>query len=294
MAVFYAWLGCSTLSGFGLPLFTKLCEQPEASVAWPLFEERFGVILSPPWCSLSRWTGMRLGMAWFGYCSPKCPIGRSVEFPWRVTSRVTHVTMVLREGTRRCILLPCLWPACLLLLRQLSWWLFQQVPFYTFGYLPMMSRATWINRIGVVLHLLLVPVTQTAFQFGYWIWILFPKVSNRKQTFWEYGREIWASGSAFMHLTFMHLSASLFDHNHSLHHITSDSVPFLYFSYLIFFPGHQRVLVFLTQWSFISEPLLQSGSWCMWKCGCACRGKIMHRTEESNKIIVFVERSLFV
>ncbi len=163
MAVFLAWLGCSTLSGFGLPLFTKLCEQPEASVAWPLFEERFGVILSPPWCSLFRWTGMRLGMAWFGYCSPKCSIGRSVEFPWRVTSRVTHVTTFPREGTRCCIPLPCLWPACLRLLRQLSWWLFQQMPFYTFGYLPMMSRATWINRIGVVLHLLQVPVTQTAF-----------------------------------------------------------------------------------------------------------------------------------
>ncbi len=43
--MFLAWLGCSTLSGIGLPHFTKLCERPEASVAWPLSEERFGV-----WC----------------------------------------------------------------------------------------------------------------------------------------------------------------------------------------------------------------------------------------------------
>ncbi len=41
MAVFIAWLGCSTSSCFGLPLFTKLCERPEVSVAWPLFEEKF-------------------------------------------------------------------------------------------------------------------------------------------------------------------------------------------------------------------------------------------------------------
>ncbi len=62
--MFLAWLWCSTLSGIGLPLFIKLCERPEASVAWPLSEERFGVCLLPPWCSLTRWTGMRLGMAW--------------------------------------------------------------------------------------------------------------------------------------------------------------------------------------------------------------------------------------
>ncbi len=31
-----------------------------------------------------------------------------------------------------------------------SWWRIQQVPFYTFGYLPRTSRATWTNRIGVV------------------------------------------------------------------------------------------------------------------------------------------------
>ncbi len=34
--MFLAWLGCSTLSGIGIPHFTKLCEWPEASVAWPL------------------------------------------------------------------------------------------------------------------------------------------------------------------------------------------------------------------------------------------------------------------
>ncbi len=34
-------------------------------------------------------------------------------------------------------------------------------------------------------------------------------------------------------------------------------------------PGHQRASVFWTQWSFISENLLQSGNWWMWKCGCA-------------------------
>ncbi len=80
-------------------------------------------------------------------------------------SRVTHVTMVPREGTRRCVPSPCLRPACLHLLRKLSWWRIQQVPFYTFGYLPMTSRATWTNRIGIVLHMLQVPVTQTAFPF---------------------------------------------------------------------------------------------------------------------------------
>ncbi len=47
--------------------------------------------------------------------------------------------------------------------------------------------------------------------------------------------------------TFMHLKASLFDRHHSLQHITSVFVPFLFFSYLIFFPGHQRASVFWTQ-----------------------------------------------
>ncbi len=106
-----------------------------------------------------------------GYRSPKCPPGHSVEFPRRGTSRVTHVTMVPREGTRRCIPLPCLWPACLRLLWKLSWWRIQQVPFYTFGYPTMMSRATWTNGFRVVLCMLQVPVTQTAF----------PKVSTRTQ-----------------------------------------------------------------------------------------------------------------
>ncbi len=89
-----------------------------------------------------------------GYRSPKCPPGHSVEFPRRGTSRVTHVNMVPREGTRRRVPSPCLRPACLHLLRKLSWWRIQQVPFYTFGYPPMTSRATWTNRIGVVLHVL--------------------------------------------------------------------------------------------------------------------------------------------
>ncbi len=148
--------------------------------------------------------------------------------------------------------------------------------------------------------------------------------------------------------TFMHLQASLFDHNHlwchiyynQVHHITSVFVKFIFFSYLIFFPGHQRALDFWTLWSFISEHLLQSGNWCMCSCGsvvehcassakgcgfnsqgtpirtkkciawmyckslwikpsdkcgsAAVRGKIMHRTEESNKIVVFVGWSLCV
>ncbi len=33
-----------------------------------------------------------------GYRSPKCPPGRSVEFPRRGTSQVTHVTMVPPRG----------------------------------------------------------------------------------------------------------------------------------------------------------------------------------------------------
>ncbi len=37
--------------------------------------------------------------------------------------------------------------------------------------------------------------------------------------------------------TFMHLRASLFDHHHSLHHITSVFVPFSFFSYCFSFLG---------------------------------------------------------
>ncbi len=66
--MFLAWLGCSTLSGIGLPHFTKLCERPEASVAWPLSEERFGVCLSPPWCSLSP-GGQAYASAWRDWIS---------------------------------------------------------------------------------------------------------------------------------------------------------------------------------------------------------------------------------
>ncbi len=106
-----------------------------------------------------------------GYRSPKCPLGHSVDFPRRGTSLVTHVTIVPWEGTRRCVSSPCLRPACLRLLRQQKLVTYSAGAIYTFGYLPMTSWATWTNRIGVVLHMLQVLVTQTAF----------PKVSTRTQ-----------------------------------------------------------------------------------------------------------------
>ncbi len=103
-----------------------------------------------------------------GYRSPKCPLGSSVEFPRKGMSRVTFVTTVPREGTRRCVPLPCLGLPVYISSDKRS---IQQVPFYTFGYPPMMSRATWTNRIGVVLHMLQTPVMLAAF----------PKVSTRTQ-----------------------------------------------------------------------------------------------------------------
>ncbi len=45
---------------------------------------------------------------------------------------------------------------------------------------------------------------------------------------------------------FMHLRDCLFNHNHSLHHISSVFVMFLLFSYKIFFPGNQSASVFFT------------------------------------------------
>ncbi len=58
-----------------------------------------------------------------GYRSPKCPPGHfafhvectllaAFSSPRRGTSQITHVIMVPREGTRRCIPLPCLRLAC--------------------------------------------------------------------------------------------------------------------------------------------------------------------------------------
>ncbi len=157
MAVFLAWLWCSTLSGIGLPLFIKLCERPEASVAWPLSEERFGVCLSPPWCSLTRWTGMRLGMAWLDIFSKVSTrtVGVIAKLSFLEGERLgllMYSWFPRREQARRSVPSPCLWPACLRLLRWLSWWRIQQVPLYTFGYPPMTSWARWTNRIGVVLH----------------------------------------------------------------------------------------------------------------------------------------------
>ncbi len=72
----------------------------------------------------------------------------------------------------------------------------------------------------------------------------------------------------------MHLKASLFDHHNLLHHTTSVFVPF-FFSYFC------EVNISYNQ--------VTDG------CGSAAvLGKIMRRTEDSNKVVVFVGQSIFV
>ncbi len=80
--------------------------------------------------------------------------------------------------------------------------------------------------------------------------------------------------------TFIHLKASLFDHHHSLHHIISVFVPpplALGTRGLRSF-GHSDNLFVNIIYNQVTDV-----------CGSAAvRGKIMPRTEESNKIVVFV------
>ncbi len=53
--------------------------------------------------------GQACTSAWRDWISfPKCPPGCSVEFPRMGKFRVTHVTMVPREGGRLCVPSPCL------------------------------------------------------------------------------------------------------------------------------------------------------------------------------------------
>ncbi len=63
--------------------------------------------------------GQACASAWHGWISyPNVPPrGCSMEFPRRGTSWVTHVTMVPRGETRRCVPSLCLRPACLRLLQ---------------------------------------------------------------------------------------------------------------------------------------------------------------------------------
>ncbi len=101
-----------------------------------------------------------------GYRSPKCPLGRSVEFPRRETSRVTYVTVVAREGTRRCVPLPCL--GLRVYVSSDNWVgdVFTRCPFILSG------TCLWRHGPrGVVLHMLQTPVMLAAFT----------KVSTRTQ-----------------------------------------------------------------------------------------------------------------
>ncbi len=67
--------------------------------------------------------------------------------------------------------------------------------------------------------------------------------------------------------TFMHLKAHLFDHNHSLHYIT---LPLALSRFSSLIPPQEPEgfglldTVIIYKWT-----ILQSGNWCMWKCGCA-------------------------
>ncbi len=127
-------------------------------MAWPLSEERLGVCLSLPWCSPTRWTGMRLGTAWLDFVPQCAPRGLSVKNPRRGTSRVTHVTMVPWEGTRCCAHSPCLRPACLRLLQTTK-----LVTYSAGSLLYFRAPAMWTNRIGVISHVLQTPVMLTVF-----------------------------------------------------------------------------------------------------------------------------------
>ncbi len=109
--------------------------------------------------------GQACTSAWRDWISfQKCPPECSIEFPRMGKFRVTHVTMGGSETLRLCVPSPCLFGLPVYVSSD-NWVgvVFSRCPLYTFRYLPMMSRATWTNRIRVVLHMLQVPVTQTAF-----------------------------------------------------------------------------------------------------------------------------------
>ncbi len=121
IAVLLTWVGCSPWS-IRVPPFLPSCVSG-------LWRQWHGTFLKKGLAYVCRFHGApspggqacasaRLGWIAFPIVPPR---GRSVEFPWRGTSRVTHVTMVPREVSRRCAPLPCLRPDCLRLLQTAKW-----------------------------------------------------------------------------------------------------------------------------------------------------------------------------